>query len=638
MCGICGKLNFGMSSPPVDRADLNRMLRPINHRGPDAQGMYLSGSVGLGHKRLKIIDLETGVQPMCNEDGTVWISYNGEVYNYKELTSYLVGKGHRFKSSCDTEVIVHLYEEFGEECVKHLRGMFSFALWDDNKKTLLLARDRVGIKPLYYLRTNTSLLFASEIKAILADPSVQAEVEPALIDRFLTYLYMPGEQTLFKSIMKLQPGCYLTVKNGHVEVNQYWDLKFGQVERSFDEAVEELDQLLSRTVRDHMISDVPVGVLLSGGVDSSGVLSYAVENTNKPISTFTVGFEGGCTDERPYARIAAKAFGAQNFEISVTAQQFWDFLPRYIWQMEEPVCEPPGIALYYVSKLAREHVTVLLSGEGGDEAFGGYQSYRNFYWLERLKHSLGPLAPAVGMAISACMKGNPRYGKYGSLMRTRLQDYYYSHGSGPYEFFNSRFRDLYTPEFLATIDVASRAALSQGYFQNAEHLDPLDQMLYVDTKTWLPDDLLIKADKMTMANSMELRVPLLDHQILEFAASLPPSYKLKNGNGKHVLKHALSKRVPHEILYRKKAGFPVPYTSWLNNELHSLVSEVLLDESTISRGYFRRDVVEKMINSRSGPNYSKEIFSLLILEFWHRMFLDTTSSDTSDDMVAYASM
>jgi len=637
MCGICGKLNFAQDSP-VSSESLRRMLAPINYRGPDAEGIYTSGSVGLGHKRLRIIDLATGEQPMCNEDGSIWVTYNGEVYNYKELTTYLVGKGHRFKSASDTEVIVHLYEEFGDDCVKHLRGMFSFALWDDTRKSLLIARDRIGIKPLYYVQTAASFLFASEIKALLADPEIQADVEPEMVDRFLTYFYMPGEKTLFKSIKKLAPGHYLTIKGGHILIQQYWDLSFTPARLTFDQAVEELEHLLSVAVRDHMISDVPVGVLLSGGVDSSAVLSFAAENTNRPISTFTVGFAGGCTDERPFARIAAKAYHAQNYEISITAPEFWDFLPKYIWHMEEPVCEPPAIALYYVSKLARQYVTVLLSGEGGDEAFGGYQSYRNFSWLEKLKCGLGSFASMAGTVASACMNETSRYGKYGSMLKTSLPDYYYSHSSGPYEIFNSHYRELYAPAFLATIDAHRRADLSRAFFARTRHLDPLHRMLYVDTKTWLPDDLLLKADKITMANSLELRVPLLDQRILEFAASLPSTYKLKWMDGKHVLKKALSKRVPPAILYRKKSGFPVPYTSWLNNDLRGLASEVLLDNSTIARGYFRRSAVERIIHSPPSGSSAKEVFSLLTLEFWHRTFCDTQPQAHSGDAVTCASL
>ena len=637
MCGICGKVNLGSDAPPVTSESLRNMMEVISHRGPDADGVYVAGPVGLGHKRLKIIDLITGKQPMCNEDKTVWVTFNGEIYNYKELAAGLVRKGHRFKSTSDTEVIVHLYEELGEECVKHFRGMFSFALWDDRKKLLLLARDRVGIKPLYYMRTANSLLFASEIKSILTDSAAKAELEPAMIDRFLTYFYMPGEQTLFKSVNKLQPGCYLTVNKGNIKITPYWDLTFSRVDRGFDSAVEELDHLLSETVRDHMISDVPVGVLLSGGVDSGGVLSYAAEHSHRPISAFTIGFDQGHMDERPAARRAAEAFGAHFYHTSITARQFWDLIPKYVWHMEEPVCEPPAIALFWVSKLAREHVTVLLSGEGSDEAFGGYQSYRNIRLIEKFKGMLGPFAHGAGSAVSACLRDDSRYGKYGSFMRTPLEDYYFSHGSGPYEFPNSHFRELYTPEFLAMIDCERRSECSRSHFAQASALDPLDQMLYVDTKTWLPDDLLIKADRMTMANSLELRVPFLDHRILEFAASLPPAYKVKNLTGKYILKKALSRRLPAEIVKRKKAGFPVPYTSWLYKELQGSVSEVLLDDSTIARGYFRKDTVEKIIRGGPRRNWSKEIFSLVVLEFWHRMFVDTVPEarkHLSDDYVS----
>jgi asparagine synthase (glutamine-hydrolysing) len=501
-------------------------------------------------------------------------------------------------------------------------------LWDDNEKTLLLARDRVGIKPLYYSRTEQTLLFGSEIKAILADSSVKGEVDPLSLDRFLTYFYVPGEQTIFKNIRKLEPGHYMTVKNGEVKVTQYWDLTFNKSTKKFAEAAEDLEHLLSRTVRDHMISDVPLGVLLSGGVDSSGVLSFAAENTTQPISTFTVGFDGGCIDERPYAQRVAQAFGAENYNITITPQAFWDCLPQYVWHMEEPVCEPPAIALYYISRLAREYVTVLLSGEGGDEAFAGYQSYRNIYWIEEIKRWLGPMAGPVGNLLSASLSGDreSRYGKYGSMMQTPLRDYYYSHSSGPYEFFNSKRVDLYSADFMAAIQSNSRAYPTQKHFERVSRLRSVDQMLYVDTKTWLADDLLIKADKMTMANSLELRVPLLDHQVLEFAASLPVDYKLNGLSTKHILKRALSKRLPPEILNRKKTGFPVPYTTWLNKDLRQAVSEILLDEQTVSRGYFNRSTVEKMINSPSSVcDYSKELFSLVTLELWHRMFVQKES-------------
>lgn len=623
MCGICGKLQLRNNAPPVALEALHRMLGPIEHRGPDDSGVYRSGEVGLGHRRLKIIDLNTGRQPLCNEDETVWIIYNGEVYNFVELRSDLIKKGHQFKSASDTEVIVHLYEEYGPECVKHLRGMFSFALWDDNTKTLLLARDRVGIKPLYYCQTPGALLFASEVKAILAEGSIAAEIDPASLHCFLTYFYVPGDRTLFKQIRKLEPGHYMVVRNGRVTIKQYWDLIFNKVTVSFEDTVAQLDQLLSRTVRDHMISDVPVGVLLSGGVDSSGVLSYAVENASQPIRTYTVGFDGGCTDERPYARMVAQVYGAHNHDISISAQTFWDFLPKYIWHMEEPVCEPPAVALYYVSKLASQDVTVLLSGEGGDEAFAGYQSYRNFAWLEKLKRWMGPLAGTLGTLSSFAVGDHEsRYGKYGPLMRTSLDRYYYSHSSGPYEFFNQHRSELYTADFKSGIRDVDPLDAVRNCFSKVSGQSVLDQMLYVDSKTWLPNDLLIKADKMTMANSVELRVPLLDHQVLEFAASLPPDFKLKGGNMKRILKKALAKRLPPEILNRKKAGFPVPYVKWMSDDLRPVISEMLLDEQTIGRGYFNRKTIESILATpATRGKYSKELFSLTILELWHRTFV-----------------
>jgi len=621
MCGICGKIEF-REGKQVSSQLLRQMLDIIEHRGPDEHGIFRSGCVGLAHRRLNIIDLSTGKQPMCNEDGSVWIIYNGEVYNFAELRSNLVQKGHRFKSASDTEVIVHLYEEIGVECVQQLRGMFSFALWDENTKTLLLARDRVGIKPLYYCHTGDSLLFASEIKAMLVDPAVSREMDSASLNDFFTYFYVPGEHTLFKNIFKLQPGHYMTVRNGEVRTTEYWDLAFRKISSSFEEATEELDNLLSRAVRDHMISDVPVGVLLSGGVDSSGVLSFAAENTSEIISSFTVGFDSGCTDERPYARMAANLYGARNFEITITAQDFWNCLPKYVWHMEEPVCEPPAIALYYVSKLAREHVTVLLSGEGGDEAFAGYQSYRNFTWLEKIKKWTGPMAGIGGAVARHVINPHSRFSKYSSLLRMDLPDYYYSHSSGPYEFFNNTAGGLYSADLRADMAAQTKGRFSKQQFKRVSSLEPLDQMLYVDTKTWLPDDLLIKADKMTMANSLELRVPLLDHQVLEFAASLPVSYKLKGVRTKHILKEALRRRLPAEILNRKKSGFPVPYTTWLSRELRQSVAEVLLDSKTIARGYFNRTVLENVLSSSENLCYSKELFSLMTLELWHRTFLE----------------
>lgn len=627
MCGICGKLAFdarATSSPALVR----EMASMIRHRGPDDEGYYVSGPVALGFRRLSIIDLQSGHQPLSNEDGSVWIVFNGEIYNYQELRAFLLSKGHVFKTRTDTEVIVHLYEELGPECLQKLRGMFAFAIWDGNTRTMLLARDRVGIKPLYYFLNHSSLVFASEIKAILADPAIKGEIAPEIIDRFLTFLYVPGEDTLLKGIQKLAPGHYLLVKNGRPVIKQYWDLEFPESheDKSVEQAETELLSLLAETVKLHMIADVPVGVLLSGGVDSTGVLSLAAQETGKQISTFTVGFSGKeVADERPYARLAAQRFGTQHYEMTITAEDFASFLPKYVWHMEEPVCEPPAIALYYVSKLAREHVTVLLSGEGGDEAFAGYSNYRNLVWLERLKRG-GPLlnrALAGGMSIASSLLDSSRLAKYIPLMKDRFPDYYYSRTSNPHRTTGNGLGRAYCSDFLAAIDRDRSIAPMRALQAHTRGLDTLHAMLYIDSKSWLPDDLLIKADKMTMANSIELRVPLLDHRVLEFAASLAPDLKLRGLNTKYILKKALSARIPSEIRNRKKAGFPVPYGSWLRKELKDLVWDVLMDSRTVDRGYFNRDAIESLLKANSnGSDHSKEIFSLLSLELWQRAFLE----------------
>jgi len=627
MCGICGKLVFdGEAAVPIPL--LREMAGSIRHRGPDDEGYHAAGPIGLGFRRLSIIDLSTGHQPLSNEDGTVWIVFNGEIYNFQELRADLLQRGHIFKTKTDTEVIVHLYEEFGPDCLEKLRGMFAFAIWDGRTNTLMLARDRVGIKPLYYTLTDNSLVFASEIKAILADRSVDRQMAPELIDRFLTFLYVPGEETLLKGIRKLAPGHYLLARNGQITIRQYWDLQFADSseEKSAAEAEKELLALLAETVRLHMIADVPVGVLLSGGVDSTGVLSLAVNETGMRMSSFTVGFSGGqVADERPYARLAAEKFGSEHHEITITAEDFAAFLPSYVWYMEEPVCEPPAIALYYVSKLAREHVTVLLSGEGGDEAFAGYSNYRNLLWLERVKRGgrLLNSALAAGMSVADSGFGLTKFRKYIPLMAERFPDYYYGRTSNPHLTTGNGLGTVYSQDFQSAIDRERSVAPVRTLQARMRGKDTLHTMLYIDTKTWLPDDLLIKADKMTMANSIELRVPLLDHKVLEYAASLPPRQKVNGRNTKYILKRALSQQIPHQIRNRKKAGFPVPYATWMRRELKSVVRDVLLDSKTRQRGYFRKDAVEKLLEENSsGRDFSKEIFSLLSLELWQRTFLE----------------
>jgi asparagine synthase (glutamine-hydrolysing) len=624
MCGICGKLAFGGAE--VQGSVITSMLGTIRHRGPDDEGMYLAPGIGLGHRRLSIIDLSAGHQPLSNEDGTVWIVFNGEIYNYQDLRSTLQAQGHVFKTKSDTEVIVHLYEQYGVACVEKLSGMFAFAIWDNRAKVLFIARDRVGIKPLYYCQTKTCLIFGSEIKAILADSAVTPTVDLRIIDRFLSFYFIPGDDTLFEGIKKLPPGHYLIVKDNVVTIRQYWDLQFHETPISMREAESRTLELLDAAVGRHMISDVPVGFLLSGGVDSTAMLDFAIGKTTFPLRSYTLGFsEAVEADERPYARLAANRYGSEHHEMSMTSQDFVDFLPKYTWHMEEPVCEPQAIALYYVSKMASSHVKVLISGEGGDEAFGGYSIYRNIVWLERAKKLLSPLNGTLGASVKRANRilHSPKLSKYGPLLDVPFGSYYYSRTSSPAGIFNRNPLTVYSKDFLGHVDKQSSVSVVLAYLNSAAGgRNIVNRMLYVDTKTSLPDDLLLKADKMTMANSLELRVPFLDHEVLEFAASLPANYKVRRFRTKHIAKRALRGRIPSEILQRRKVGFPVPYTSWMRTDLSGWVREVLLDRSTLSRGYFEKRAVEALVaeHMQSG-RFAKELFSLITLELWHRTFV-----------------
>jgi asparagine synthase (glutamine-hydrolysing) len=521
---------------------------------------------------------------------------------------------------------VHLYEEYGESCVEKLRGMFAFAIWDERRKTLFLARDRVGIKPLYYWRSNNSLIFGSEIKAILADPEVRRNVAPEMIDRFLSFYYIPGEDTMLQDIYKLAPGSYMLIRNGQITVKQYWDLAFRPAACSVHDAEMRLLTLLDECVGMHMISDVPVGFLLSGGVDSTAMLGMAVGKTEHKLNSFTLGFAAtGIVDERPYARLAANRYGAEHHEITIGSQEFADFLPKFAWYMEEPICEPQGVALYYITKLASEYAKVLISGEGGDEAFAGYPIYRNVLWLERIKSILGPMKEMLSKGVAQVNGIWPshRLGKYGPMLNTAFNSYYYSRSSGPSRFFNGHGKSLYTSDFIQHVDRKFSTSPVMRYLGSKTTKGLINQMLYIDTKTSLPDDLLLKADKMTMANSVELRVPLLDHIFLEFAASLPENFKVRGFMTKYIAKRALRERIPIEILQRKKVGFPVPYESWMRNELKEWVRDILLDRESLSRGYFRRECIEYLLNrDYEYHDNSKEILSLVSLELWHRSFVD----------------
>lgn len=624
MCGISGKVSW---DGPLDCSLVKRMMNAMIHRGPDDEGIYVEPQAILGHRRLAIIDLDTGRQPISNEDQTIWIVFNGEIYNFAPLRDELIRLGHRFQTQSDTEVIVHLYEEFGERCLNRLHGMFAFAIWDVRNKRLFLARDRVGIKPLYYSLNGKSITFASEVRALLCDSDVNREPMARAIDQFLTFQYMPGSETIFSGVKKLLPGHYLVCEHGKVKICEYWDLSFASNARnvSIADATSRLTDLLQQTVRDHLISDVPIGVLLSGGVDSTGLLSLCVQESKTRIKTFTVGFDGEAfADERTFARLGSSRYGTEHYEMTISSDDFRACLPTYVRHMEEPVCEPPAIALFYVTQLASRHVKVLISGEGGDEAFAGYQNYRNLVWLERLKRLKQPWFGLAEMLMGGLSTMNPsRFDKYMQKMKVPLEQFYYGRSATPQSPLMRLKADLYASDFLKKIDPLYSLEYLRQCFAKVENMPPLNKMLYVDTKTWLPDDLLLKADKMTMANSVELRVPLLDHNILEFAAGLPAECKLKGFTTKYILKKALRERLPKQILNRKKAGFPVPLQSWISGKLFGYSRDVLLDRRSVERGYFNKSAVESLLKAaKDQRNYGKEIFSLIVLELWHREFVD----------------
>ena len=624
MCGIAGKINFD-ASRQVEQREIRPMLDIMHHRGPDGSGIHIDGPVGLGHVRLSIIDIEAGKQPLSNEDDTVWVTFNGEIYNFQELRGKLIAKGHRFKTHSDTEVIVHLYEEYGKACVDHLQGMFAFSIWDSRKSKLFIARDRVGIKPLYYFKDSNLLCFASELKALRTLPGSPCEINHEAVDAFWCFNYLPGELTMFRGIHKLLPGHWLEVDlAGNLKTQQYWDLVINPDDRfsSIDEASEELSGLLRKTIGMHMMSDVPVGFLLSGGMDSSAVLSYAADETDKEISAFTVGFsEEGIVDERPFAKLVAQRYGAKHYDITVTANDFWEYLPKLMWHLDEPVCEPPAVALHYISKLASEHVKVLLSGECGDEAFGGYPNYPNQLKLQKLREIVGPVK---GFAASAALGAGKILGKtkierYGRMLGLKPEDYYWSRVGSPFRESDSTCPIRYRNDFMDRVSKDGQKSFMKSLYSNVKGETLLNQLLYIDTKTWLPDDLLLKADKTTMANSIELRVPLLDHEILEFAASLPPDYKVYRNEIKRVLKQTFSSILPREIIDRKKVGFPVPYGKWMATSLRDKVQETLLDPESFVSKYFEPKTIGLILDEHNlTRNSQRSVFSLLALEFWSK--------------------
>jgi asparagine synthase (glutamine-hydrolysing) len=619
MCGIAGIYNF-RSGRPAAPSELRAMGVCLAHRGPDDEGYYEEGPLGLAHKRLTILDTSRrGRQPMFTEDGQLAITFNGEVYNFLELRADLEARGHTFQTQTDTEVILRLYQIEGEDMLSRLNGMFAFAIWDRRTKRLFIARDRLGIKPLYFTLNPDGIVFASEIKALFAVTPERPKVHLEMLDAYMSVGYVPTEQTLFQEIEKLQPGWCMTVDRDGPRLRQYWDLEPAPEEMSEEECIRRSTELLRDSVRLQLRSDVPLGVFLSGGVDSSAVVALMHEMGIRDIRTFTVAYDFGPEfDETRYARQVAEKFGTRHREIFVTPQEFRDFIPSLIWHMDEPVTESAAVSLFFVSKLAREDVVVVLSGEGSDEVFGGYPIYKYMQTLERYR--LLPSSVRQGMINPMLNRLGGKWSKYTALSDQPLAQRYTG-----VSFYETSPKDaLYRPEIRNLFNGSAMPGLVSRYYDKTEGLDPLLRMMYLDVKSWLPDDLLIKADKMTMATSVELRVPFLDHRVVELGGRIPPRYRVKGWETKYILKKAMEPYLPKEILYRGKMGFPTPLARMFQGELRDYVAGVLDSDRFHDRGYFRPEAVKTMVREHAAGerDHHRVLWQLLVLEEWHRKFID----------------
>lgn len=596
----------------------DRML----HRGPDAHGIFIDNNIGLGHRRLKIIDLVGGVQPMFSDNHDLVVVFNGEIYNFKEIRTTLETKGHTFTSQSDTEVIIHAYREYGENCVDHFRGMFAIAIYDKNLDKVFLIRDRLGIKPMYYYIDDEQLLFASEIKPILTVLDRKPSVNISALDFYISVGYVPGQDTLFNNIQKLEPGHTLSFENNTITIKQYWDLENSSANNiEFEQAMIEFERIVTESIKLRLQSDVPLGAFLSGGLDSSVIVALMDKLTSEPVNTFSVGYKDEPdSNELGYAKIVADHFKTNHHEYILEPLDFFNSLDLLLEHTEEPIVESAAVALFQISKLAKEHVTVILSGEGGDEILAGYPLHQIMPKIDRL-HKFSKLIPSpLKSLISRMVSHHEKASKYWDWINLPLESRYQSISN---DVTASIKRKMYRSNEL----VEAHKNNSQYFSTRFEKMDQgsnLRKMTYVDIKTWLPDDLLVKADKMTMAASLELRVPFLDHKLLEFSTALPDQYRLNQNEGKYLLKKFAEKLLPEEIIYRKKKGFPVPIASWFRGKLYDRTREILLDELSLSRGYFHSEYIENLLaRHKSGKeDLSRRIFTLLNIELWHRKYID----------------
>jgi asparagine synthase (glutamine-hydrolysing) len=626
MCGICGVVNSHPNNP-INELVLREMCRVIYHRGPDDDGYYIDGQAGLGMRRLTIIDLVTGDQPMANEDQTVQVVFNGEIYNYLNLREKLVGKGHQFKSKSDTEVIVHAYEEYGVQCPEFFNGMFAFALWDASRRRLLLVRDHLGIKPLYYWLGKKSIIFGSELKSVIAHPDVPRIIDLAALDQFLTLEYIPAPKTIFEGVKKLPAGCLLVYEHGEAAIKEYWDLP--EINPPDDENVvaEMLIELIDDAVRMQLMSDVPLGAFLSGGIDSSTIVASMSKASASPVKTFSIGFDDATYNELPYARAVAQRFNTEHRE-EILEPNIADVAERLVRHLDEPFGDFSIFPTFLVSEVARREVKVVLSGDGGDELFGGYDTYvaqemdRYYQYLPtRLRQKVLPglmnripPRPAKKGLINKTKRFVEGAALSSALQHTRWMQFLTPQDKAA----------LYKPSLRDSLNGQNSTAPLELYFRRKASDDPLIQQQYVDLKTYLVDDILTKVDRMSMAVSLEARVPLLDFRIVELAVNLPANMKLNRGQTKRILKRAMVERLPSEVLNKPKQGFSIPLKNWLKGPLKPMMEDLLASDRITRRGYFNPDCVSRWVSDHldGTMNHSHRLWALMVFELWNEQVMD----------------
>jgi asparagine synthase (glutamine-hydrolysing) len=626
MCGIAGFVESSSAHAPfsleASRALVHRMCDVIRHRGPDDEGTWIAEGVALGMRRLSIIDLSTGHQPIHNEDQSIWIVFNGEIYNFRELRRELEAAGHRFYTSTDTEVIVHAYEQWGKQAIARLRGMFGLAIWDTRSSSLLVARDRIGIKPMHYAEVNGRLYFGSELKSLLEAPDLPRDLDPGALDHYLSFLYTPRDGSIFKSVRKLPPGHLLTWTDGRIAIEQYWQVPASEpFSGTEQDAVAQLRTVLSDAVRSHMISDVPLGAFLSGGVDSSLVVGLMSELSSARVKTFSIGFDEPAFDELDHARRVADHFGTDHHELVVKPDGV-GILDKLVSHFDEPFADSSAIPTWYVSEMARRHVTVVLSGDGGDELFGGYERYlphpRVVAFDRYSPRALRRVASIAAAQLPHGVRGKNFLRHVGRDEQGRYLD--------AIRFFGADEKPaLLSADLRRAIEGPDAETRLARHFERFAHLPWPSQMMRFDAETYLPEDVLTKVDRMSMAHSIESRVPLLDNEVIAFASALPSSMKIRNGRRKHVLKEVAATLVPRTILDRKKQGFGVPLGTWFRGNLRELFADTLLAPASLQRGYFQPAFVRRIVDEHLAGkrDHTLRLWQLVVFEKWQQQYVNS---------------